>query len=110
MKRKAINLYSERRIQTLIDEYPERLALCERAKGTPEAYTIEVRRNGRLYKIPRVICTNGYCEICGKLSAELEPHEPKRRSHGAKVSLKDSVMSCRDCHNQEHPGPQWSKP
>ena len=109
MKRKSINLYSERRIQALIDEYPERLALCERAKGTPESYTLEIQRNGRLYKIPRVFCRNGYCEKCGGQTPVLVPHEPKRRSHGALVSSNDSIMVCNDCHNKEHPGPQWSK-
>jgi len=109
MKRTDINRYSERRIQAMKDEYPERLALCERAQGSPFLYSLIIRRNGISHKIMRVKCLNGFCEICGNLSPELEPHEPKRRSHGARVSLKDSLMVCRGCHNGEHQGPQWSK-
>ena len=106
--RKAhINHYSKARIQKFYDEFPERIALAERCGGEAFIYyeVFNPYKQEPVY-IPRVRCIGGICEICGK-SADgeiLEPHESPRRSKGGLVSLKDSVMCHRACHNGEHPG------
>ncbi|KKN27706.1 hypothetical protein LCGC14_0861820 [marine sediment metagenome] len=110
-----INRYSKARIQKFYDEFSERHALIKRCGGYPLVY-YEIYNP---YKkepvfIPRVRCNGGVCEICGKPAlAEdgLEPHEERRRSHGATVSLSDSLMVHRACHNGKHPGVrlEWIK-
>ena len=106
--RKAwMNRYSPQRIQQFYAEFPERIALAERCGGEAFVYyeVFNPYKQEPVY-IPRVRCIGGICEICGK-SADgeiLEPHESPRRSKGGLVSLKDSVMCHRACHNGEHPG------
>ena len=110
-----INHYSKARIQKFYDEFPERIALAKRCGGYPQVhYEIFNPYKKEPVYIPRVRCIGGVCEICGKpagFGEILEPHETPRRSKGGLVSLKDSKMCHRACHNGKHPGVQleWIK-
>ena len=114
-RKSQINHYSKKRIQKFYDEFPERIALAKRCGGYPMVYyeIFNPYKKEPIF-IPRVRCIGGTCEICGKPATNgdgLEPHETPRRSRGGKVSLADSLMVHRVCHNGEHPGVQleWIK-
>lgn len=110
MKRTILNRYSEKRIAELQAEAPIRIALCKRAGGTPITREVQIYRNGNKYTYTKVECINGICEICGKRTYMLEPHESPPRSQGTKVSLEYSKMVCRTCHTKAHNNyPMWSK-
>lgn len=105
-RKHCMNRYSPQRIQQFYAEFPERIALAERCGGEPFVYYEDYKPNkGEKICIPRVRCIGGICELC-KLPANdeiLEPHEERRRSHGAKVSISESIMVHRACHNGKHP-------
>lgn len=111
--RKPLNRYSLSRIRRLNEEVPERIKLIARCGGLPRFYTQFIKRNdGSQHEIKRVVCIGGTCELCGFHGDYLEPHEANtKRSAGGKVSLENSLMVHRSCHNGEHPGPQlkWLK-
>ncbi len=109
-KRVALNHYSLRRIRELNEQIPIRLALIERCGGRPIERQQTVYHSGTKYIINRVICIDGLCECgcdkhqtCDKVNHRqrgvLEPHEKLRRSQGGKVSLENSIMVLRPCHN-----------
>lgn len=104
-RRKGIRKQSKKREAELNEEREIRRQLCERAGG----HYIPNSGVGR--------CVGGLCEICHKPPdwRGLCPHEEPFRSHGGKVSLKDSKMACGKCHSKPHgikevdSQPQWSK-
>jgi len=102
---KGIPKMSERRKEEMEAEYEIRKQLCERAGG----YFV---RSGDKFR-----CIGGTCELCGQPPdwRGLRPHEEPFKSHGGRVSLKDSKMLCGECHSKRHgikevdSKPQWSK-
>ncbi len=106
---KPLNRYSLERIAELQAETPVRIELCERAHGTPILRKVTIYRKGIGYPLVTVECSYGICQKCGHIKPLLDPHEEPFRSHGGKVSLKDSTMWCRDCQAMRHGKPMWSK-
>jgi len=100
LKRKTpLNRYSIKKIAELNAEAPIRLELCRRAHGIPKEHIQKYRRKGVIHEIHRVICRNGICECgCGQRYPVLEPHEKVFRSHGGKLSLDNSILLSRECH------------
>ena len=111
MKQSPINRYSLKRIQQLNDEVPERIALCRRASGTPILRKVTIYRKGIGHPVTIVECTYGICECgCGKLFPRIYPHEEPFKSHGGKVSLKDSRMVSPEHHRKlQNNDPVWSR-
>ncbi len=117
MNRKPINRYSEAKIAELQAEAPIRIALCKRAGGTPMTREVQVYRNGEKYTYTKVECIGGICECglpdCPKhppYGQHLEPHELTHRSLGGKLSLQNSKMVIRACHNKlQNNSPMWGK-
>lgn len=110
MKRSPINHYSLKKITEIQSETPNRISLCQRARGKPITQTAYLYRKGQKYPYTKVICTDGICEICGKQCSKLEPHEDPPKSKGAVVNLQFSKMACRECHVLTHNNyPKWSK-
>ena len=107
--KKSLNRMSVRKIHQVNSEVEDRRALCERAKGTPEVITKMIPLDNNTEIENRIVqCHDGICEICGKVG-NLEPHEEGLRARGFKVSLKNSKMVCRECHNDRGSNPQWTK-
>lgn len=98
-RRTRLNPMSIRRIAQLNAEVNTRVALCQRAGGSPSLLRWEIRG----MTLWTVICRWGTCEICHQKAETLEPHEKLHRSLGGKVSLENSVEVCRRCHRKEHP-------
>jgi len=106
-RQKPPNKYSLKKIDSLNGEVKARIALCKRAGGAPVISNELVKRNDKsVHIIQRVRCVGGVCE-CGcrrpanQYNGSLEPHEtPRRRSQGAKVSLRQSIMVLRECHQR----------
>ena len=101
---KPMNDISPKMLLELKRQVPVRVALAERCGGKPYHYTVKLRCRGVVVLVPMVRCLGGTCEIC-KLPVGgqiLEPHEYPFKTHGGKVSLKDSKMAHRICHNAEH--------
>ena len=102
---KGIPRISDKRKAGMEDEIEIRRQLCERAGGQFFSDGVHTR------------CLGGLCEICGKPPdwRGLHPHEDPPKSHGGKVSLKDSKMACGKCHSGEYhikevdSEPHWSK-
>lgn len=110
MKRTPLNRYSEQRIAKLQAETPIRIDLCKRAGGTPITREVQIYRNGQKYTYIKVECSWGTCELCGKPTYRLEPHESPPRSQGTPISLEHSKMICRPCHIKAHRSyPIWSR-
>ena len=100
---KPINRYSLKKIAEINGEFETRLALCDRANGFAKIETQLVRRKGVTHEIRRVTCLNGLCECglkeCGgKRYPVLEPHEKKTRAQGGKLSMENTIMVWRECH------------
>lgn len=115
---KGLNQVSPKRLQELRGELPVRLTLIKRCGGIPVYKDYSVVCRGQREPIRTVLCVGGTCEICDKPAGRgeiLELHEEPFRSQGGKVSLKDSKMAHRVCHNKEHgikvvgSKPLWSK-
>jgi len=105
----ALNRYSLKKIAEMQAEAPIRMELCKRAGGTPVTTEVQIYRNGQRYTYTKVECKSGVCEICGKPTYQLEPHESPPRSKGTTVSMKFSKMVCRNCHIKAHNNyPKWS--
>ena len=109
-RKRRLNPVSLKRVLQMQAETPERIALCNRAGGVPimgkQTYYIK----GKSYEVDTIQCFGGICEICHERKHLLEPHEYPFRSHGGKVSLKQSKMVCRECHDKEqNNNPMWSK-
>ena len=78
-------------------ETETRKKLCRRAGGT----WINVNNLVGGY------CKDGLCELCGKPANwmsefKLEPHEENHRGNGGKLTMENSKMVCRPCHDKEH--------
>ena len=116
MKRSPINRYSEKKIAEMQAEAPIRIELCKRAGGTPVTREVQIYRNGEKYTYTKVECSGGICECglpdCPKFSLyyqHLEPHELVFRSHGGKLSLQNTRMVLRRCHQiLQNNEPKWS--
>ena len=110
-RRKPLNRLSLGKIIDLNDQVETRKALCKRAGGTPQLKTRLIKlNNGTEIYLTTVTCTKGYCEECGKYAEVLDCHEICERSKGGKVSMENSVILCRPCHNKKKGRPMWSKP
>ena len=106
--KKRLNHYSKKRVALLNEQKDVRVCLCLRAGGTPLYAMRQLKFNdGTELPLWTVTCTNGICGICHQRKSLIEPHEEPHRSQGGKVG-KDSIMSCRECHNKQHPGPKLS--
>lgn len=105
MKRTRIPPISEKKRAQIKGEIEIRRQLCERAGG----YFVTDGTKSR--------CIGGRCELCGRPPdwRGLHPHEEPFKSHGGKLSLKDSKMVCGKCSNERHgikevdSKPQWSR-
>ncbi len=97
---KKMKAISERKVAEINDQETVRVALCIRCGGSA---TISTRRTvGGLLTI--VQCFGGKCEICGKptsIVGPLEPHELVSRSIGGILSMDNSRMVCRNCHETD---------
>ncbi len=98
MKRSRLNPISKRKLQQYQDEEPIRIELCMRAGG--EWRPVKSSMVGGY-------CKGGLCELCGlpanwQSGFRLEPHEQNHRGNGGKLSLENSKMVCRPCHDKEH--------
>lgn len=100
------NRYSLARIEQINAEAPIRIELAKRAGGDPYVFTKTITHGTGKHKtqheLTLVTCIGGTCEICGEKRPGLEPHEKQHRGNGGKLSLENSVMVCRQCHNREH--------
>ena len=106
---KSLNRKSIRKVKEENNEVEDRIALCKRANGTPEVLVKLIPLDNNTEIENRTVqCHDGICELCGKFG-NLEPHEEGLRSRGFKVSLKNSKMVCRECHNDRGSNPQWTK-
>jgi len=92
MKKTRLRPISKKREQEFAAEIEIRRQLCERAGGL-------FVTDGRFCR-----CIGGKCEECGQPPdwRGLHPHEEPFRSHGGKVSLKESKMLCGRCHSAKH--------
>ncbi len=113
LKRKTpLNRLSLKKIEERKQEVPIRIALCQRAGGTPVIGKNTYYIKGEAYPVTTVQCYGGVCE-CGcqeRIDGILEPHEKVFRSHGGKLSLKNTIMVKHEHHirlqnNELH----WSK-
>jgi len=104
LKRKArLQPLSKKMLEQLNAQVPVRIALCNRALGRPEIHETSIGfSNGVRGKLQTVICIGGFCEICHRRGEVLDPHEKFLRSRGGKVSLENSIVICRACHNRQH--------
>jgi len=97
-----INPVSLKKVEQMNLEVPARINLCKRAGGTPilgkQTYYIK----GKVYPVATVQCWGGTCEKCHNHVDALEPHERKHRSLGGQLSMQNSLMLCRKCHEKEH--------
>lgn len=111
MKRtKGINRVSVRKVREMQGETPIRIALCQRAYGTPMLGKNTYCIKGVYYPVTTVKCAYGICENCGQRCEYLEPHEKKHRSLGGRLSLENTIMVCRPCHRiLQNNEPIWSK-
>ena len=107
--KKSLNRMSVRKIHQVNGEVEDRKELCRLANGKPEI-VVKKRKlnNGTILELHTVECPNGICELCGKVG-NLEPHEEGLRSRGFKVSLKNSKMVCRECHDKRGSKVQWTE-
>lgn len=102
---KGIKPISDKKKEEMAGEIEIRRQLCKRAGGLFVTDGVKSR------------CIGGRCEICGWPPdwRGLHPHEEPFKSHGGKVSLKDSKMVCGECSSKKHgikevkSEPQWSK-
>jgi len=101
---KGLNQVSSKHLEELRAELPIRLALIERCGGSPVYREFSVVVDGERSTVQTVLCWGGICELCGKPAKGefLEPHEKWHRSLGGRLSLPNSVMCHRACHNREH--------
>jgi len=106
---KPLNRYSLKRVAELNAELPVREKLCHQADGVPFYYDTVATVSGKHVLIKHLACLHGICQKCGRRMPQVDPHEEPFRSHGGKVSLKDSKMWCRDCQATRHGNPMWSK-
>lgn len=107
---KPLNRMSLRKIIEVNNEVDVRIKLCARAGGEAIIKTRNIKlNNGSEIELHTVDCRNGICEECRKFNYHLEPHEDPPRSKGGKVSLEQSTMLCRRCHNTKKGRPMWSK-
>ena len=92
MKKTRLRPISKKRERELTDEIDARRQLCDRAGG----WFVTDGKQSR--------CIGGMCEDCGEAPdwRGLSPHEEPFRSHGGRVSLKDSKMLCGKCHSTHH--------
>lgn len=116
MKRTRLNKYSLKKIAEKQVEAPIRIELCKRAGGTPRTMEVAIYRKGVKYTYTKVECVGGICE-CGlpdcpkrpSYGQRLEPHEMVHRSKGGKLSLSNTIMVLRTCHNKlQNNNPKWS--
>ena len=109
MKRTRLKPISDKKQKQIQEEYPIRVALCERAGG-------EWRQNTRYGGY----CSGGLCEVCGSPPGppdfKLHPHEDDFQEHrGRHISLEHSKMVCTKCGAAPHgiivkySEPKWSK-
>jgi len=107
--RKPLNRMSLNKVVDLNGQVNTRIALCQRAGGKPQLRTRIIKfNNGTEMFLTTVICTNGYCEECGRFFRILDCHEKFERGKGGKVSMENSVILCRPCHNKKKGSPMWS--
>jgi len=108
-RRKPPNPMSIRKIIEINSQVDVRIELCKRAGGEPIVVT-SYRKLGNHSDIElrTVQCHDGTCEECGRFE-NLEPHEDPPRSKGGKVSMEQTTMLCRRCHNTKKGRPMWSK-
>jgi hypothetical protein len=97
---KPLNHISVKKLMSLEQEVNDRLALCNRAGGTPYCHTKTISISGKPYNQTVMTCYNGTCEICGQRADVLSPHEKRHRSLGGKLSTQNSIMSCDECHRK----------
>lgn len=109
--KKRINPISVDKVEEINSQVGVRRKLCRRAGGFPVERMTKIKINGIYYEVHIVRCHGGECEICHKPQSALEPHEDPPRSTFGKVSMEDSKMVCRDCHNKQKGQPQleWIK-
>lgn len=103
MKKTPLNFKSKRKVLELQAEEPIRIQLAQRAGGEP----VLIPRKG----YTQVICHGGTCECgCGKSTNYiLEPHEKHTRGQGGKLSLENTIMILRGCHERlQNNLPKWS--
>lgn len=109
---KRLNPISIKKLMSLEQEVNDRLALCNRAGGTPYCHIKTVRISGKPYNQTVVTCYNGTCEIsvvtyyngtceiCGCHADVLSPHEKRHRSLGGLLNRANTVMCCDSCHSK----------
>ena len=86
-----------------------RIELCKRAGGEPIVKVGFRKLSNHEDIVTHIVqCHNGTCEECGQFG-NLEPHEDPPRSMGGKVSMEQSTMLCRICHNKKKGQPIWSQ-
>lgn len=101
MRRSKLSPISKHKLQQYKDEELIRIELCERAGGEWHPVTSSMVGG---------YCKGGLCE-CGcnrppdwKSIYRLEPHEKNHRGIGGKLSLGNTIMVRRDCHERlQHP-------
>lgn len=106
---KPINPLSDKQIKKMRKALPIKKELCEEAKGIwfPTFIYKGEELNG--------CCVNGICRLCGKRRI-LQCHEKEFKSQGGKVSKKNSIPICDECHKSKghrekvrtDTKPQWS--
>ena len=100
MKKSRLNPISKKRQQEMFEEVEIRKALCTRARGTFYTWVGTFKQPDGTFQMPICNCIDGICEHCHKRHSKLEPHEwGKKRSHGGKISLTNSIMVGRRCHD-----------
>ena len=94
----GIKPVSDKKTQQFIEEVPIRKQLAERCGATWEPFLWHKGQElmGR--------CVGGRCEECGNPPdfRGLSPHEKVFRSQGGKLTLKNSLMVCGNCHARYH--------
>ena len=99
--KKRLNHTSVGKVEEINSQVEVRNKLCRRAGGYPVEYTRKVKINGIYHDAHIVRCYGGVCEICHEPQSGLEPHEKFPRGLGGKLSLENTLMVDRNCHNKQ---------
>lgn len=110
-RNKRLSPISGRYIDKRNSEILDRVKLCRRCGGQLQVKCLAYQIKGETKVMVSVRCYNGDCEICGNhVAGFLDPHEYiLTRGKGGRVSVDNSKMVCRGCHNKETGELHWSK-
>lgn len=112
IRHNQLNRFSLQKIAQLNAEVPIRRALAKRAGGLPVERKVTICRSDGTFYYTAVRCIGGTCECgCGKKANELEPHEKVHRSQGGILSMENTIMVTRFCHQRlQRNEPMWGEP